>query len=71
MPDDLSSNTLNVKQEDVRNRTSGAMTVAIKDKRNMHMLTNIRDPPEEDNFCDGSRNTLKPDIVQDYNQHMG
>jgi len=67
MLDDLRSNTLNLKQEDTRNRTSGAMTVILKDKRNMHMLTNIHDPPEEGNFSDESRNTLKSDTVQDYN----
>jgi hypothetical protein len=71
MPDDLASNTLNLKQEDVRNRTSGAMTVVIKDKCNIHMLTNIHDPPEGGNFCDESSNALNPDIVQDYNQHIG
>jgi hypothetical protein len=57
MPDDLRSNTLNVKQEDVRNRTSGAITVVIKDKCNVHVLTNIHDPPVEGDFCDESRNT--------------
>jgi len=67
MPDDLRSNTLNLKQEVARNRTSGAMTAVIKDKRNMHTLTNIHDPPEEGNFCDESRNALKPGVVQDYN----
>ena len=65
MPDDLRSNTLNLKQENTRNRTSGAMTIVIKDKRNMHMLANIHDPPEEGNFGDESRNSLKPDIMQD------
>jgi hypothetical protein len=70
MPDDLRSNTLNLKQENTRNRTSGARTIVIKDIRNMHMLTNIHDPPEEGNFGDESRNSLKPDIMQDYNRHM-
>jgi hypothetical protein len=71
MPDDLRSNTLNLEQEDVRNRRSGAMTAVIKDKCNVHVLTNIHDPPEDGNFHDDSRKALKPDIAQDYNRHMG
>jgi hypothetical protein len=67
MPDDLRGNTLNLKREDVRNRTSGAMTAVIKDKCNVHILTNTHDPPEGGNFCDDSRNALKPNIVQNYN----
>jgi hypothetical protein len=48
------------------------MTAVVwKDKRDMHMLTNIHDPPEEVNFCDMSGNTLTPAIMEDYNQHMG
>ena len=71
MPDDLRNNTLNLKQEDTRSRTSGAMTAVLQDKHNMHMLTNIHDPPDEGNFCDKSRNALKLDIVQGHNRHMG
>jgi hypothetical protein len=41
MPDDLRSNTLNLIQEDIRNRRSCAMTAVIKDKRNVHVLTNM------------------------------
>jgi len=67
MPDDLRNNTLNLKQEDARKRTSGAMTVVLKDKRNVHTLTNIHDPPEGGNISDESRNSLKTDTVQDYN----
>jgi hypothetical protein len=47
------------------------MTEVIKEKRNVHTLTNIHNPPEEGNFCDESRNTLKLDIVQDYSSHTG
>jgi hypothetical protein len=35
------------------------------------MLTNMLHPPREGNFCDKHGNTLKPVIIQDYNQHMG
>jgi hypothetical protein len=63
MPHKLRRNTLNLKQVDARNRTSGATTEVIMDKRNVHMLTNIHDPPEEGNFCDESRNALKLDTA--------
>jgi hypothetical protein len=62
---------VNLKQKNIRNSRRGAMTAVIKDKRNVHVLTNIHDPPEEGNCCDESRNALKPDIVQDYNQYLG
>jgi hypothetical protein len=35
------------------------------------MMTNIHDPPAEDNICDEKGNTIKPLIVEDYNCHMG
>jgi len=46
-------------------------TVVWKDNHDMHMLSYINDPPAEGNFCDESGNSLKPAIVEDYNQHMG
>jgi hypothetical protein len=46
MPDNVRGNTMNLKQEGIRDRTNGAMTVVIKrNKREAHMLTNIHDPP--------------------------
>jgi hypothetical protein len=61
MPDDFRSKELKLKRGDVRVRTSGDMTAVVwKDKRNVHMLTNMRDPPAERNFCDESGNALKP-----------
>jgi len=45
MPDDFRSKTLKLKRGDIRVRTSGDMTAVVwKDKRDMHMLTNIHDP---------------------------
>jgi hypothetical protein len=42
-----------------------------KDKREMHMLTNMHNPLAECNFCDNNGNALKSAIVEDYNRHMG
>jgi hypothetical protein len=40
------------------------MTAGVwKDKRNVHMLTNMYDPPAEANFCDQSGSAPKPEIV--------
>jgi hypothetical protein len=47
------------------------IAVILMDKRNVHVLTNIRYPPPEGNFCDESGNALKPAIVEDYSQCMG
>jgi len=32
---------------------------------------NIHDPPAEGNFCSNNGKAIKPQIVADYNQHMG
>jgi hypothetical protein len=46
MPDDFRTKTLKMKWGNVRVRTSGNTTVVVwKDKCEMHMLTNIHDPP--------------------------
>ena len=69
MPDFTSTE---LKQGDVRVRKSGDMTAVVwKDKCNVHMLTNMHDPPAEGNFWDESGNALKPETVDHYNQHMG
>ena len=48
MPDDFRSKKLKLKWGDVRVRTSSDMTAVVwKDKHNVHMLTNMRDPPAE------------------------
>ena len=67
MPDDFRSKTLKQKQSDIGIRISGDMTTVVwKEKRDVHTMTNIHDPPEEGNFCVESRNALK-----DYNGHVG
>jgi hypothetical protein len=72
MPDDFRSRILKMKWGNIRIRASGDMTAVVwKDKCDMHMLTNIHDPPADSNLCDHGGNTLTPAIVEDYNQHMG
>jgi len=34
-------------------------------------LTNIHDAPAEGSFCDNNGKAIKPQIVADYNRHMG
>jgi hypothetical protein len=72
MPDNFRSKELKLKWGDFRVRTRGDMTAVVwTDKCNIHMLTNMHDPPAEGNFCDESGNTLRPEIVDHYNQHIG
>jgi hypothetical protein len=52
-------------------RTRGDLTVLIwKDKRDVHMLTNMHNPPAEGNCHDENVNAQKPAIVEDNNRHM-
>jgi hypothetical protein len=37
----------------------------------VRILTNIHDSPTEGNFCDNNGKAIKPQIVVDYNRHMG
>jgi hypothetical protein len=72
MPQDLGHKKMKLKWGDIRVRTRGDLTAVVwTDKRDIHMLTNIHNPPAEDNFCDEKGNTIKPLIVEDYNHHMG
>jgi hypothetical protein len=62
---------LKLKWGDIRTRVRGNLTAMIwKDKRHENMLMNMHHSPAEGNFCDDHRNTLKPAIIQDYNQRM-
>jgi hypothetical protein len=64
--------TMKLTHGDIRTRVRGNLTAMIwKDKRHVNMLTNVHHPPAEGNFHDEHVNTLKPMIIQDYNQHMG
>jgi hypothetical protein len=41
------------------------------DKRDVCMLTNFHDLPQEGNFCNEQGNVIKPEIVADYKHHLG
>jgi hypothetical protein len=72
LPQDLRNRRLGIKKGDIWVRVRGDMTIpAWKDKRDVHMLTNIQAPPAEDNFCAEHRNAIRAAIVADYNMHMG
>jgi len=47
------------------------MTILWWDKRDVCMLTNIHNAPSEGNFCNAGGKVIKPQIVMDYNHHMG
>jgi hypothetical protein len=68
----LSTATKQLKHGDIQSRTRDDLTATVwRDKFDM-CTENIHSPPAaEGNFCDEHRNCLKPQIVQDYNQHMG
>jgi len=53
-------------------RTRVGLTALVwKDRREVYMLTNMDPPPAEGNFCDDSNRPVKPNIVEQYNRHMG
>jgi hypothetical protein len=41
------------------------------DGQDRHLNSNIHNQPQEKNFHDEQRSTIKPDTVVDYNYHMG
>ena len=47
------------------------MAILWRDKRDVCMLTNIHSAPAEGNFCNEGGKAIKPQIVIDYNHHMG
>jgi hypothetical protein len=48
------------------------MTAMVwRDKRDLHILTNMHHPPTNGNFCDKHGNSLQPEIVQHYDKHTG
>jgi hypothetical protein len=73
MPLDLLPPNKRLKHGDIRSRTrDDLMAMVWSHKRDVYVLTNMHNPPAmEGNFCDKHENTLKPQTVQDYNQHMG
>jgi hypothetical protein len=72
MPQDLAPTTAKLKRGDIRVRTRADLTAILwRDKRDICMLTNIHDVPPEGNFCNDAGKAIKPQIVMDYNSHMG
>jgi len=52
--------------------TRGDLTAILwRDKRKVRVLTYIHDPPAEGNFCNNNGKAIKPQIVADYNCHIG
>jgi len=72
MPQDLAPKTTKLKRGDFRVRTrADMMAIVWRDKRDIYMLTNIHNVPAEGNFCIKGGKTIKPQIVIEYNRHMG
>jgi len=72
MPQDLRPKTTKLKRGDICVRTRANLTAILWwDKRDVCMLTNIHNAPAEGNFCNEGGEAIKPQIVKDYNYHMG
>jgi len=72
MPQDLRPKTTNLKGGGIRVRTRADLTAVLwRDKRDVRILTNIHSAPAEGNFCNEGGKAIKPQIVMDYNHHMG
>jgi hypothetical protein len=72
MPQDFDPMRVRLQWGDLKVRTRGDLTAILwKDKHDLHILTNIHDPPAEGNFWDSNGKAIKPQIVEDYNRHMG
>ena len=72
MPQDLGPKRMTLRQGDIQVRTRAELTAILwRDKRDVRVLTNIHDPPAEGNFCNKNGKAIKPQIVADYNRHMG
>jgi len=72
MPQDLVPKTTKLKRGDIRVMTRADLTAILwQDKRDICMLTNIHSAPVEGNFCNEGGKAIKPQIVMDYNHHVG
>jgi hypothetical protein len=61
MPSDFGPTKLKLTKGDVRVRTRGNLTaLAWKDRRYVYLMTNMDPPPEEGNFCNDSKQAVKP-----------
>jgi len=72
MPQDLRPKMTKLKRGDICVRTRADLTAVLwRDKRDICMLTNIHSAPVDGNFCNEVGKAIKPQIVMDYNHHMG
>ena len=71
MPQDLAPKTTKLKRGDIRARTRADMMAILWRNKDICMLMNIHSSPAEGNFCNEGGNAINPQIVIDYNQHMG
>ena len=72
MPQDLRPKMTKLKRGDIRIRTRADLTAILwRDKRDICMLTNIHNAPARSNICKEGGKAIKPQIVMDYNHHMG
>jgi len=72
MPQNLRPKTATLIREDIHIRTRDDLTAILwQNKTDVCMLTNTHNAPAEGNFCNEGRKAIKPQIVMDYNHHMG
>jgi hypothetical protein len=72
LPQDLALKTIKMKQGDIHVRTrTHLIAILWRDKRDIYMLPNIQEVPAKGNFGNVGRKVIKPQIVTDYNHHMG
>jgi hypothetical protein len=72
MPQDLGSQKMTLKHDDLQVWTRGNLTaIQLRDKCNIHMLTNIHDVLADGNFCNNNRKAIKLQTVADSKHHMG
>lgn len=71
MPRDLESGKMELKRGDIKVRTRGDLTAILwRDRKEVHMLTNIHASPAEGNFRNERGKAVIPPIVADYKHHM-
>ena len=69
---DLDPKRMTLQQGDLQVWTRGDFTAILwRDKHDVRILTNMHDKPAEANFCYNNGRAIKPQIMADYNCHMG
>lgn len=72
LPQEINPKQLKLRRGDIVTRVRGNLCVLRwKDKRDVFLLTNMHSPPAEGNFVDEHYNAIKPQVIEDYNKHMG